>query len=319
MAGAISASPDGFLTRLQNGRLPEALTQTTLNDARLTPRDLTALFETQLTSRRLDLEARRLGAEKRGFYSIGSSGHEGNAAVARAFRVDDMAFLHYRSGAFYLERAKKVPGETPIWNMALSFVASSDDPISGGRHKVIGSKSLFIPPQTSTIASHLPKAMGAAFSIALARTQKKHDAVMPKDAVVLCSFGDASANHSTAQGAINAAALTAYRGLPLPLVFICEDNGIGISVKTPDGWVQANYAHRAGLQYVSGDARDITDAMRAARQAMSPDVYVDPYFCTCGLCALWGMPGRISKPATVSVLKSRRKPIKIRCFIQPAG
>ncbi|GJL94408.1 MAG: MFS transporter [Hyphococcus sp.] len=267
MAGAISASTDGFLTRLQAGRIPDALTQTSLDEAGLGHADLLALFETQLTSRRLDLEARRLGAEKRGFYSIGSSGHEGNAAVARAFRVSDMAFLHYRSGAFYLERAKMVPGETPIWNMALSFVASSDDPISGGRHKVIGSKPLFIPPQTSTIASHLPKAMGAAFSIALARTQKKLDAVMPKDAVVLCSFGDASANHSTAQGAINAAALTAYRGLPLPLVFVCEDNGIGISVKTPDGWVRANYANRAGLHYVSGDARDIADAMRAAREA----------------------------------------------------
>ena len=267
MAGAIAASADGFLKRLQDGRLPDPLTQTTLTDAGASVRDLAALFESQLTSRRLDLEARRLGAEKRGFYSIGSSGHEGNAAVARAFRVDDMAFLHYRSGAFYIERASKVPGETPIWNMALSFVASSEDPISGGRHKVIGSKPLFIPPQTSTIASHLPKAMGAAFSIALARTQKKSDAAMPLDAVTLCSFGDASANHSTAVGAINAAAHTGYRGLPLPLVFVCEDNGIGISVPTPDGWIAANYGARPGLRYVAGDARDVVDALRAAREA----------------------------------------------------
>jgi len=267
MAGAIATSADGFLERLLAGRLPAALARTTLNEAGLSNAALSALLETQLTSRRLDLEARRLGAEKRGFYSIGSSGHEGNAAVARAFRVDDMAFLHYRSGAFYIERAGKVPGEAPIWNMALSFVASSDDPISGGRHKVIGSKPLFIPPQTSTIASHLPKAMGAAFSVSLARTQKKPDAEMPHDAVVLCSFGDASANHSTAQGAINAAALTAYRGLPLPLVFVCEDNGIGISVKTPDGWVASNYGARPGLNYVYGDGRDIADAMRAAREA----------------------------------------------------
>ena len=267
MAGAIAASADGFLTRLQAGRLPAPVTATTLDAAGMDLRDLAALFETQLTSRRLDLEARRLGAEKRGFYSIGSSGHEGNAAVARAFRVDDMAFLHYRSGAFYLERAAKLPGETPIWNMALSFVASSEDPISGGRHKVIGSKPLFIPPQTSTIASHLPKAMGAAFSIALARTHKKPDALLPRDSVVLCSFGDASANHSTAAGAINAAAHTGYRGLPLPLVFVCEDNGIGISVKTPAGWIAANYGGRPGLRYISGDARDVVDAMRAARAA----------------------------------------------------
>ncbi|MEX6634257.1 dehydrogenase E1 component subunit alpha/beta [Hyphococcus lacteus] len=267
MAGAIAASGDGFLARLEAGRLPDALSVTTLVDAGLSKIDLVALFESQLTSRCLDLQARRLGAEKRGFYSIGSSGHEGNAAVARTFRVSDMAFLHYRSGAFYIERASKLPGETPIWNMALSFVASAEDPISGGRHKVIGSKSLFIPPQTSTIASHLPKAMGAAFAVALARTHKKPDAQMPNDSVVLCSFGDASANHSTAVGAINAAAHTGYRGLPLPLVFVCEDNGIGISVKTPDGWIAASYGARPGLRYVAGDGRDVVDAMRAAREA----------------------------------------------------
>ncbi|WP_425409020.1 dehydrogenase E1 component subunit alpha/beta [Hyphococcus sp.] len=267
MAGAIAASADGFLQRFKAGRLPRPVSVTSLREADMTPQDLAGLFESQLTSRRLDLEARRLGAEKRGFYSIGSAGHEGNAALARAFRVDDMAFLHYRSGAFYIERASKIPGETPIWNMALSFVASSEDPISGGRHKVIGSKTLFIPPQTSTIASHLPKAMGAAFSVALARSLKKHDAELKQDSVVLCSFGDASANHSTALGAINAAAHTGFRGLPLPLVFVCEDNGIGISVRTPEGWIAASYSARPGLRYIYGDARDPVDAMRAAKEA----------------------------------------------------
>ncbi len=267
MAGAIGAAQDGFLERLKAGRVPAALTGARLDDARLSRAHLLGLFESQLTSRALDLEARRLGAERRGFYSIGSSGHEGNAAIAHVLRANDMAFLHYRSGAFYIERARKVPGETPIWNMALSFVASSEDPISGGRHKVLGSKSLFIPPQTSTIASHLPKAMGAAFSIALARTQKKNDTPLRNDGVIYCSFGDASSNHSTAQGAINAAALTSYRGLPLPIIFACEDNGIGISVKTPEGWMAANFGARAGLTYIYCDGRDIVDVVRAAKDA----------------------------------------------------
>ena len=46
---------------------------------------------------------------------------------------------------------------------------SAEDPISGGRHKVWGSRALWVPPQTSTIASHLPKATGTAFSLARAR------------------------------------------------------------------------------------------------------------------------------------------------------
>ena len=54
-------------------------------------------------------------------------------------------------------------------HVLLSFATAKTDPMSGGRHKVLGSKTLHIPPQTSTIASHLPKAVGAAYSIGLAR------------------------------------------------------------------------------------------------------------------------------------------------------
>ena len=53
---------------------------------------------------------------------------------------------------------------------------------------------------------------------------------VPGDAIVMCSFGDASANHSTSTGAINAACWAAYQDLPVPLLFVCEDNGLGISV-----------------------------------------------------------------------------------------
>ena len=63
------------------------------------------------------------------------------------------------------ERFRKLPGMDPIMDSALSFAASKDDPASGGRHKVWGSKPLWVLPQTSTIASHLPKALGTAVAI----------------------------------------------------------------------------------------------------------------------------------------------------------
>jgi len=44
------------------------------------------LFDAQLTSRHADLAARWLQAKGAGFYTIGSSGHEGNAGVAAALR-----------------------------------------------------------------------------------------------------------------------------------------------------------------------------------------------------------------------------------------
>lgn len=238
-----------------------------LADVGLAPDRAAALFRSQALARQLDRLSRKLQARGEGFYTIGSSGHEGNAVLAEVLRTDDMAFLHYRDAAFQIHRAHRVPGENPAWDMLLSFVASADDPISGGRHKVLGSKRLFIPPQTSTIASHLPKAVGTAFSIGIARKMGFDDTVLAKDGVVLCSFGDASANHSTALGAINTACWAAFQATPMPIIFLCEDNGIGISTRTPPGWIEANFSTRAGLHYVACDGTDLADTMRAGREA----------------------------------------------------
>jgi 2-oxoisovalerate dehydrogenase E1 component len=228
---------------------------------------LVDLFDSQIMSRHLDLWARR--SKGKTFYSIGSSGHEGTAAMAAASRQDDMAFLHYRDAAFLIQRKKQQGGLTPLYDMALSFAASADDPISGGRHKVLGCAQTFVPPQTSTIASHLPKAVGAAHSIGMAHRLKLADAALPHDAVILCSFGDASANHSTSQGAFNSAAWAAYQHLPMPIIFLCEDNGIGISVRTPGGWIEANFSQRPALHYIQCDGVDMLDALRGCEEAVT--------------------------------------------------
>jgi len=219
------------------------------------------LFESQLVSRHLDLMARVLRVQNKVFYTIGSSGHEGNAMVARLTRHTDPAFLHYRSGAFMAERFRKLPDESgqprdPVMDSALSFAASADDPASGGRHKVWGSKPLWVLPQTSTIASHLPKALGTAVAIEQAR-RIGHASPIPDDSIAICSFGDASSNHATAQTAFNAAAWTAYQKLPAPVLFVCEDNGIGISVRTPGGWIERNFAQRPDLDYFFADGLDL--------------------------------------------------------------
>jgi 2-oxoisovalerate dehydrogenase E1 component len=214
------------------------------------------LFESQLVSRHLDLMARVLRVQNKVFYTIGSSGHEGNAMVARAARHTDPAFLHYRSGGFMAERFRKLPGMDPIMDSALSFAASAEDPASGGRHKVWGSKPLWVLPQTSTIASHLPKAMGTAIAIEAGKRLGLQLPV-PEDSIAICSFGDASANHATAQTAFNAASWTAYQKLPAPVLYVCEDNGIGISVKTPGGWIAESFRNRPDLDYFFADGLDL--------------------------------------------------------------
>ena len=233
----------------------------------LDARGFRELFESQLISRHLDLMARVLRVQNKVFYTIGSSGHEGNAMVARLTRHTDPAFLHYRSGAFMAERFRKLPGLDPIVDSALSFAASKEDPASGGRHKVWGSKPLWVLPQTSTIASHLPKAFGTAVAIEQAR-RIGHTLPIPGDSIVICSFGDASSNHATAQTSFNAAAWTAYQKLPAPVLFVCEDNGIGISVKTPNDWVAANFRDRRDLDYFHADGLDLAQGYAGVQAAI---------------------------------------------------
>src|SRR6185437_4082399 len=133
----------------------------------LTVRHCLDLFDAQLASRHLDEAARWLRGRGSGFYTIGSSGHEGNAAVAAALRPTDPALLHYRSGAFYLtrsEQAGRLP-EQGIRDVLMGLTAAAGEPIAGGRHKVFGHPELAVIPQTSTIASHLPRSVGVAFAI----------------------------------------------------------------------------------------------------------------------------------------------------------
>ncbi|MBZ0162290.1 MAG: MFS transporter [Notoacmeibacter sp.] len=254
---------ENFLRRVASGDLPKGAAPS----GPLGPNEAVAVFRAGCLSRALDRQSRVMQRAGQGFYTIGSSGHEGLAAIAMALNPTDLAFLHYRDAAFQIARSGQVPGQSIAWDMLLSFAASSEDPISGGRHKVLGSKALNIPPQTSTIASHLPKAVGAAYAIGAARRHRPEHQALPDDAIVYCSFGDASANHSTAQGAFNTAQWTAYQSIPLPLLFVCEDNGIGISTKTPTGWIAATFANRPGMRYFSCDGLDIYNAYGVASEA----------------------------------------------------
>src|SRR3546814_8277812 len=89
---------------------------------------------------------------------------------------------------------------------------------------------------------------------------------LPDDAIVLTSFGDASANHSTAQGAFNTAGWAAFQGSPMPMIFLCEDNGIGISTRTQTGWIEAKFRQRAGLHYNKCDGNDLVSASAGAAE-----------------------------------------------------
>jgi len=228
------------------------------------PEDAHSAWRAQAASRAIDHAARWLQEQRLGFYTIGSAGHESNAYVALALRPSDPALLHYRSGGFYVARAEQA-GRDGVEDVLLGMAAAADEPIAGGRHKVFGHRDLAIIPQTSTIASHLPRAVGVAFAIERAR-RLGIASTWAEDAIVVSSFGDASLNHATAQAALNTTSFLAYEGQPLPLLFVCEDNGLGISVPTPEAWVEQSLHGRPELAVERVEGDDPAAVLEAARE-----------------------------------------------------
>jgi len=225
------------------------------------------LFESMLLARHLDAAAHELRAKGDGHYTICSSGHEANVVLGRLTRPSDPTLVHYRSAALQIERARHVAEVDAVRDIALSLVASSDEPLSGGRHKVFGNAKLGIIPQTSTIGSHVPRAVGIALALERRRRLGLSGGA-PNDAICLVSFGDASLNHSTLLGALNTASWILHQRLTLPLLCVCEDNGLGISARTPEGWTETRLRTLPHFGYFGCDGWDLSSTFSTARQAV---------------------------------------------------
>jgi 2-oxoisovalerate dehydrogenase E1 component len=251
----------------ESGRAPGDPVREGAGLAGATVRDL---FDAQLTSRHLDLAARWLRSFNEGFHTGGSSGHEGNAAVAAALRGDDPALLHHRSAAFYCVRAANHPGdagpdagrrlEEAARDVLRGVVASVRDPITGGRDKIFGNPALHLVPALSSPGGHLPRAVGLAHALA-----RPGGTPWPDDAIVAASFGDGGAASAGATAALHAAGRLALAGQRVPLLLICEDNTPG--EPGPDGWTGASLRGRPGVRYTYADGCDLAAVYDAAAEA----------------------------------------------------
>jgi hypothetical protein len=157
-------------------------------------------------------EARHLKARNKGYYTIGSTGHEANAvrrggAPPRRPGVPALPFggllLRTRAAGPRDRRgARRAPRDG-------GFLGRPRSPAGATRSSA--SKPMWIPPQTSTIASHLPQG-GRCGACARTREGAGLALPVPNDAVMVCSFGDASANDNVAAGAVNTALWAWHRG-----------------------------------------------------------------------------------------------------------
>ena len=190
------------------------------------------LFEDQVLSRQLDSRRANLKSATRAS-TRSAAGHENNAVLGAALRLTDMAFLHYRSGGVHpaLEAARRA--RRPVWDMLLASSPSSRGPDLRRPPQGLGQPCRSVPPQTSTIASHLPKAVGQAFSSRRARRPGvERRAAGRRDRAVQLRRRVAQPR-DRARRASTPRARPPNSAMPMPIVFVCEDNGIGIACRHP--------------------------------------------------------------------------------------
>ena len=205
------------------------------------------------------------------------------------------------------------------------------EPMAGGRHKVFGRAELAIIPQTSTIASHLPRAVGVAFAIESGPRWLGAESPWPDRRESSCCKASATRrlNHATAQVGADQRGASLRPSAPAAAAAAssARTTGFGISVRTAAaaGSPPALRAPPAAALRVAPTAPTPDDAStrvaaRARRRGsaahQSPGVS-----CTCARCGSSATPDPMLESAYRSAAGElrRRSGSPTRWSAQPGG
>jgi 2-oxoisovalerate dehydrogenase E1 component len=189
-------------------------------------------------------------------YHAPCAGHEGiQLAAGMAFRPGrDFLFPYYRDLLTCL-----AAGLTPE-EILLNGISKATDVAGGGRHMSnhFAKPSIGIQNVSSLTGNHTQHAVG------LARAVKYYG----RDAIVFCSQGESSLSEGYCFESINGADRE-----QLPVVFIVQDNGYGISVPKKDQSANEhlcdNFSGFTHLKIIKCDGLDFPDSMRAMEEALA--------------------------------------------------
>ena len=123
----------------------------------------------------------------------------------------------------------------------------------------------------------------------------------PADAVVVASFGDASMNHSTARRRAQHRRVTQpTRACRCRCSLVCEDNGLGISVPTPTGWLGRDVRRPPGdpVRRRGRCGPGVASATSRPRPSTTCGASARRCCCTCRACGSSATPGPTRRPPT---------------------
>jgi 2-oxoisovalerate dehydrogenase E1 component len=189
-------------------------------------------------------------------YHAPAAGHDAiQLALGLTFRPGrDYLFPYYRDLTTCL-----AAGLTPE-EMILNGMSKASDVASGGRHMSnhFAKPAIGIQNVSSCVSNHAQHAAG------LGRAIKAYH----QDALVFCSVGESSTSEGYFSEAINGASRE-----KLPVVFVVQDNGYGISVpksdQTANLYASDNFAGYRNVRIIHADGLDVFDSFRAMREAVA--------------------------------------------------
>jgi len=187
-------------------------------------------------------------------YHAPYAGHDGiQLAIGQVFdRSTDHLFPYYRDMLTTLSA-----GLTPE-EIILNGISKETDIASGGRHMSnhFSKPAWNIHNVSSCTGSHAPQAAGAA------RAMKKYR----HKGVAIASEGESSVSEGYVYEAINGAS-----NEQLPVIFVIQDNGYGISVpkadQTANRKVADNFSGLKHLRIIHCNGKDVFDSMNAMAEA----------------------------------------------------
>ena len=169
-------------------------------------------FTNMLLSRECDRREGLLVRQGAGLFHVGAAGHEALSALSYSLNDDDYIFSYYRDRPMMIARGYSVEQiASDFFGRACSSSHGANLP---GHYS---SRALNIFPVATPTGSQCLPAVGAAWSMKLGRSKS----------IVVTTIGDAA----TREGEFYEAVCFAVQ-LKLPVLFIVEDNGFGISTPT---------------------------------------------------------------------------------------
>jgi 2-oxoisovalerate dehydrogenase E1 component len=189
-------------------------------------------------------------------YHAPCAGHDAiQLALGMTFRPGrDYLFPYYR------DLTTCVAAGLTAEEIILNGMSKAGDVASGGRHMSnhFAKPEIGIQNVSSCVANHAQHATG------LGRAIKTYG----RDSIVFCSLGESSTSEGYFFEALNGASRE-----KLPVVFVIQDNGYGISVpkidQTANPTVSDNFSGLLNLKILHCDGLDVFDSFRAMREAVA--------------------------------------------------